>query len=60
MYNFHKVRGDRLDCEFEHEKFKKGQRELLSKIKRKQSESFIISQNIIDDAQVNHSMQESS
>ena len=54
------MRGDRLDCEFEHEKFKKGQRELLSKIKRKQSESFIISQNIIDDAQVNHSMQESS
>lgn len=60
MYNFHKVRGDRMDCEFEHEKFKKGQKELLYKIKRKQSESFIISQNIIDEANGNHSMQDSS
>lgn len=60
MYNFHKVRGDKLDCEFEHEKFKKGQTELLCKIKRKQSESFIVSQNVIDDNLGNQSMQESS
>ena len=45
MYNFHKVRGDRQDCEFEHEKFKRGHRHLLPQIKRKQSESLIISSN---------------
>ena len=45
MYNFHKVRGDRQNCEFEHEKFKRGHQELLSQIKRKQSESLIMSAN---------------
>lgn len=35
MYNFHKVRGDKLENEFEHSKFRKGQRELLTQIRRK-------------------------
>ena len=48
MYNFHKVRGDRQDCEFEHEQFKKGRRDLLPKIKRKQSEALILSHNNIE------------
>ena len=38
MYNFHKVRGDKLENEFEHNKFKKGHRELLSQIRRKGNE----------------------
>lgn len=38
MYNFHKVRGDRLENEFEHSKFRKDHRELLTQIKRKGNE----------------------
>jgi hypothetical protein len=49
MYSFHKVRGDKLDCEFEHERFKKGHRELLTHIKRKQSEGYIISHLAIEE-----------
>lgn len=45
MYSFHKVRGDGQDCEFSHDKFKKGHPELLNNIKRKQSEGLIQSQN---------------
>jgi hypothetical protein len=49
MYSFHKVRGDKLDCEFEHERFLKGHRELLARIKRKQSEGYIISHLAIEE-----------
>ena len=39
MYNFHKVRGDRNYCEFQHDRFVKNHPELLPEIKRKQIES---------------------
>ena len=55
MYNFHKVRGDRQDCEFEHEKFKQDRRDLLPSIKRKISESFILSTNNIEELALNGS-----
>jgi len=38
MYNFHKVRGDRQENEFEHSRFRKDHRELLTQIKRKGNE----------------------
>jgi hypothetical protein len=45
MYNFHKIRNDGDDCEFLHERFKRGYPELLVHIRRKQSELLIQSQN---------------
>lgn len=39
MYNFHKVRGDKQENEFEHPKFKRGHRDLLSQIRRKGNEA---------------------
>jgi hypothetical protein len=39
MYNFHKVRGDRNQIEFEHEKFLRNRPDLLLEIKRKQVDS---------------------
>ena len=36
MYNFHKVRGDKNEFEFEHDKFIKDRPDLLHEIKRKQ------------------------
>lgn len=39
MYNFHKVRGDRNEFEFEHEKFRKDRPDLLSEIRRKPTDS---------------------
>ena len=41
MYNFHKVRGDKNEYEFEHDKFRKERPDLLREIKRKQSQSNI-------------------
>ena len=41
MYNFHKVRGDKDEIEFEHEKFKRNRPELLPEIRRKQVESTV-------------------
>jgi len=39
MYNFHKIRGDKNEFEFEHEKFLKDRPDLLHEIRRKQVES---------------------
>lgn len=39
MYNFHKVRGDKNEYEFEHEKFLRNRSDLLPDIKRKQVDS---------------------
>jgi hypothetical protein len=49
MYGFHKLRGDKNNFEFQHEKFQKNRKDLLPEIRRKGPEFMGVSSSNFDD-----------
>jgi hypothetical protein len=57
MYGFHKLRGEKNNFEFQHEKFQRNRKDLLAEIRRKSPEFMGISSSHLDDPSLKSTLQ---